>query len=99
MERGKGMAQSEVKTVGVREFRENFSEHLMSNVPIAVTKHGLTVGYYIPTHRPVSQVDKQALAEATKQLSDMLEAEGLDPEALIREAISLRKKDKRKQHV
>jgi antitoxin (DNA-binding transcriptional repressor) of toxin-antitoxin stability system len=92
------MAQTEVKTVGVREFRENFSEHLMSEVPIAVTKHGLTVGYYIPTHRPVSSADKQALAEATRRLSELLAAEGLDPEELIKEAIAMRKRDKRQKH-
>ena len=46
------VTKSDLKTVGVREFRERLSEHLMSESPIAVTKHGLTVGYYIPTPPP-----------------------------------------------
>ena len=84
------MAQ-EVKTLGVREFREKLAEHLMSDSPIAVTKHGLTVGYYIPTHRPITEGDKQALLEASKRLQELLEAQGLDAETLIEETKALRK--------
>ncbi len=86
-----------VKAVAVAEFREKFAEHLMSPDPIAITKHGLTVGYYIPTHRPVREADKQALTEASRKLSELLEAQGLDPEDLIRDATTLRKQDKRKR--
>lgn len=86
-----------VKAVAVAEFREKFAEHLMSPDPIAITKHGLTVGYYIPTHRPVREADKQALTEASRKLSELLEAQGLDPEDLIRDAIPLRKQAKRKR--
>ena len=32
--------------VGVREFRENFAAFLESDTPIAVTRHGETVGIY-----------------------------------------------------
>jgi antitoxin (DNA-binding transcriptional repressor) of toxin-antitoxin stability system len=87
-----------VKEIGVKEFRENLADHLASSTPVAITKHGFTVGYYIPTHRPVGEGDKQALAEASRRLSELLEAQGLDPEELIREAIALRKQDKRKRH-
>jgi antitoxin (DNA-binding transcriptional repressor) of toxin-antitoxin stability system len=89
---------STVKAVAVAEFREKFAEHLMSSEPIAITKHGLTVGYYIPTHRPTKEADKQALTEASRKLSELLEAQGLDPEELIRDAIALRKQDKHKRH-
>lgn len=89
------MATSEIKTVGVKEFRDNLAEHLLADAPIAVTKHGLTVGYYIPTHHPVTADDKRSLREAADQLSQLLEAQGLEPEALIRAAQDLRKKDKK----
>ncbi len=84
----------EVKTIGVREFREKLTEHLMSSEPIAVTKHGLTVGYYIPTHSPISDSDKQSLTELSMQLNDLLEASGLDSETLIQEVKELRKQSK-----
>jgi hypothetical protein len=94
----KEFVMSTVKSIAVAEFREKFAEHLMSSDPIAITKHGLTVGYYIPTHRSISDGDKQALTEASRRLSELLTAQGLDPEELIRDAIALRKQDKRKGH-
>ncbi len=92
---------STVKSIAVAEFREKFAEHLMSPDPIAITKHGLTVGYYIPTHHSVSRDSEQALGEATKRLAAMFAERGIDPEDLIQEAVALRKKDKaakRKRH-
>ena len=86
-----------VKSVSVKEFRENLAEHLNGAEPVAVTKHGFTMGYFIPTRRP-DETDKAALAEASRRLSQLLEAQGLDPELLIKEAIALRKNDKRKRH-
>jgi PHD/YefM family antitoxin component YafN of YafNO toxin-antitoxin module len=36
--------------VGVREFREKLSDYILHNdKPVAVTRHGATVGYFIPT--------------------------------------------------
>lgn len=37
--------------VGVREFRERIASFLESDTPVAVTRHGETVGVYIPTRR------------------------------------------------
>jgi antitoxin (DNA-binding transcriptional repressor) of toxin-antitoxin stability system len=34
--------------VGVRELREKLSEYMESMVSIEVTRHGQTVGFYIP---------------------------------------------------
>jgi PHD/YefM family antitoxin component YafN of YafNO toxin-antitoxin module len=90
------VTKSDLKTVGVREFRERLSEHLMSESPIAVTKHGLTVGYYIPTHHPISDADREALERAAQRLNELLEAKGIDPETLIQEVKESRRRGKRK---
>ena len=74
-----------LKTIGAREFREKLAEHLSSETPLAITRHGFTIGYYIPAHRPVSETDRQALEEATRQLHTLLETQGIDPEALIQD--------------
>ncbi len=84
-----------IKSIGVREFREKLAQLLLSDEPLEVTKHGLTLGYYIPTHRPITADDKRSLKEAAEQLSQLLEAQGLEPEALIRAAQDLRKQDKK----
>ena len=36
--------------VGIREFRSGLAEYIASANPVAVTRHGQTVGYFIPTH-------------------------------------------------
>ena len=37
--------------VGVREFRERIASFLESDTPVAVTRHGETLGVYVPTRR------------------------------------------------
>ena len=36
--------------VGIREFRADLAEHIAASSPVAVTRHGQTVGYFIPVH-------------------------------------------------
>ena len=36
--------------VGIREFRAGMAEFIASSTPVAVTRHGHTIGYFIPTH-------------------------------------------------
>jgi len=37
--------------VGVREFRERIASFLESDIPVAVTRRGETLGVYVPTRR------------------------------------------------
>jgi PHD/YefM family antitoxin component YafN of YafNO toxin-antitoxin module len=38
--------------VGIREFREKLASYVLeSDTPVAITRHGDTVGYYIPARR------------------------------------------------
>lgn len=89
------MTSSTVKAMGVREFRDHLSESLMSDVPIVITKHGLTIGYYIPAHHTITVGDREALARTARTLHELLEAEGIDPEEIIREAKEQRDRAKR----
>jgi antitoxin (DNA-binding transcriptional repressor) of toxin-antitoxin stability system len=54
--------------VGIREFREQLGMYLESDQPVAVTKHGRTVGFYIPVRRDVTSEDRQALRDAGRRL-------------------------------
>jgi hypothetical protein len=57
------MAAVQLKTIGMREFREHLAKHMSEDTPLAIARHGLTIGYYIPAHRPVSETDRQALTD------------------------------------
>ncbi len=40
----------EAAKVGIREFRAGLAEYIASDTPVAITRHGQTVGYFIPAH-------------------------------------------------
>jgi antitoxin (DNA-binding transcriptional repressor) of toxin-antitoxin stability system len=85
------MPTTQLKTIGIREFREHLTKHVRADTPLAITRHGLTIGYYIPAQRPVSETDLQALEDATRRLHALLEARGIDPEDLLNDYTTLRK--------
>src|SRR6266699_6020261 len=66
--------------VGIREFRENLSSFLESKTPIAITRHGATIGIYLPTRRKPSQAELDALRAAGEKLDAMIAAAGTGEE-------------------
>lgn len=61
----------EATKVGIREFRTGLAEFISSGNPVAVTRHGQTVGYFIPA-RGQDAADLEALKQASKALDDLL---------------------------
>lgn len=80
----------EATKVGIREFRADLAEYIASSVPVAVTRHGQTVGYFIPTQGQVD-ADLAALKKASKTLDQMLAAQEVDVEAVVSEFKTVRK--------
>ena len=69
--------------VGIREFREKLASYVLeSDRPVAITRHGDTVGYYIPARPKRSEAERTALREAASRLQKMLEAEGISEEEI-----------------
>ncbi len=83
--------------VGMREFREQLAEYLESDVPIAVTKHGRTVGFYIPLRNRPAEEDLAALREAGRRLDDWMARAGVAEEQLVTEFKARRKAGRRKR--
>ena len=69
--------------VGVREFREKLAYFLEAGTPVAVTRHGETVGLYIPTRRRTANRDLTALKEAAAKLDAMLKEAGISEDELV----------------
>ena len=64
-------------TVGIREFRTRLAEYLLkSDMPVAVTRHGQTVGYFIPARAARADLDRAALKEAAAKMDGMLKRAG-----------------------
>jgi PHD/YefM family antitoxin component YafN of YafNO toxin-antitoxin module len=70
--------------VGIREFREKLATYLLeSDIPVAITRHGDTVGYYIPARRKRSEADRSALKEAASRLQEVLKAQGISEDEVV----------------
>ncbi len=76
--------------VGVREFREDLAGYLESASPVAITRHGRTVGYYIPASPQVDEQEVVALKHAIEQLEALLVKHGTTEEEVVREFKTLR---------
>ncbi|MDP2898134.1 MAG: type II toxin-antitoxin system Phd/YefM family antitoxin [bacterium] len=71
--------------VGVREFREDLAEYLDSPAPVAITRHGRTVGYYIPANGVPDEQEVLALRRAVEQIEAVLAEHGISEEEVVRE--------------
>jgi len=69
--------------VGIREFRERLATFLEAGAPVAITRHGETIGFYIPTRRKPKNEDLTALRTAAAQLDAMIEAAGVTEDELV----------------
>jgi PHD/YefM family antitoxin component YafN of YafNO toxin-antitoxin module len=70
--------------VGIREFREKLATYLLeSDEAVAITRHGDTVGYYIPARRKRTEADRAALKEASTRLQEALKAEGISEDEIL----------------
>ena len=71
--------------IGIRELREKLSSFLESSEPIEVTRHGQTIGFFIPIPRRPGQAEREALLEAGKRLDEELIRLGLKEDELLKE--------------
>jgi antitoxin (DNA-binding transcriptional repressor) of toxin-antitoxin stability system len=69
--------------IGIREFRENLASYLESSRPVAVTRHGETVGFYIPARPQRGAADLEALKRAGERLDALISAAGESEEELM----------------
>ena len=81
----------EATKVGIREFRADLADYIAASTPIAVTRHGQTVGYFIPVHGQ-AEADLAALTQASQSLDKLLAAQGIAVEDLVADFKQARKK-------
>ena len=69
------------------------ANYIGGHSPFAVTKHGHTVGYYIPVHPKPQDADYMALRTAAAAFDTMIQEQGLNEETLVAEYKALRNKN------
>lgn len=82
----------EAAKVGIREFRASLAEYIESSTPVAITRHGQTVGYFIPA-RGQNEAELVALKQASQALDALLARHGgVDTEAVVADFKQVRRK-------
>ena len=66
-------------------------EFIAFSTPVALTRHGQTIGYFIPTQGE-GDADLVALKKASKTLDRLLAAQSIDVEEVVTEFKATRKK-------
>jgi hypothetical protein len=80
----------ETVKVGMREFRENLAGYLESGTPLAIMRHGETLGYYIPAQRRSRKAELEAMRATAKDLDEMIASWGASEEELMEEYKGIR---------
>ncbi len=76
----------ETVKIGIREFREKLAAYLLqSEAPVTITRHGDTIGYFIPARPKRSQGERDALKEAAARWQAVLDAEGISEDDAIKD--------------
>jgi antitoxin (DNA-binding transcriptional repressor) of toxin-antitoxin stability system len=81
----------ETLKVGIREFRSDLAEYIASSTPVAITRHGQTVGYFIPTQGQM-EADVAALRKASQTLDQLIAKQSIEPEAIVADFKAQRRK-------
>ncbi|GAB3264679.1 hypothetical protein [Arthrobacter pigmenti] len=70
-----------LKNVGVREFRDHATSYLSGSDPIAVSKHGRVVGFYVPLQHDDDEVTA-AVTKLGETVGKVLTESGLTEDEL-----------------
>lgn len=74
----------DIQSVGIKEFRANLHKYTQqTSEPIAITSHGVPIGYYIPTQPTPQKQDLMALQAAVQKIKQLLETRGISEDELF----------------
>lgn len=80
----------EAQSVGIREFRADLAEYIAGDAPITITRHGETVGVFVPLRRPTPEA-LQRMLEANLRVRESLGMTDDEVEALLTDFEARRK--------
>lgn len=84
-------ANMDTEKIGMREFRENLAGYLEAGKPLAITRHGETLGFYIPAHKRSRKAEVEAMRAAAKELDSMIAEWGASEDELMKEYQEIRR--------
>ena len=88
----------ETVKVGIRELRENLAGYLESGKPLAIMRHGATLGYYIPAQKRDRKAALAAMRAAAKDLDTMISSWGATEDELMEQYKTIRRAARKKRN-
>jgi PHD/YefM family antitoxin component YafN of YafNO toxin-antitoxin module len=86
----------ETQSVGIREFRDKLATYLLeTDAALAITRHGDTIGYYLPTRRKRSEAERAALEVASTRLHEAMAAKGVTEDEILEDFKRWRKEGRK----
>jgi len=87
----------ETEKIGIREFRENLSGYLERGRTLAITRHGETLGFFIPANKRNRKAEVAAMRAAAKELDSMIAGWGASEDELMAEYKDIRRAAREKK--
>lgn len=87
----------ETEKIGMREFRENLAGYLESGKPLAITRHGETLGFYTPAQKRSRKAEVEAMRAAAKDLDARIAAWAASEDDLMEEYKEIRRSGREKK--
>jgi len=87
----------ETVKIGMREFRENLAGYIEAGTPLAITRHGETLGFYIPARKRNRKAELEAMRAAAKELDAMIASWGATEDELMAEYRQVRRAAREKK--
>jgi antitoxin (DNA-binding transcriptional repressor) of toxin-antitoxin stability system len=81
----------ETLKIGIRELRENLAGYLESGRSLAITRHGETLGFYIPAQKRSRKAQLEALRAAARDMDEMIASWGATEDQLRDEYREIRR--------
>jgi antitoxin (DNA-binding transcriptional repressor) of toxin-antitoxin stability system len=88
----------ETVKVGIREFRQNLAGYLESGTPLAIVRHGQTIGYYVPAQKRNRKAELEAMRAAATDLDRMIASWGASEDELMEEYTGIRRSAREKRN-
>jgi antitoxin (DNA-binding transcriptional repressor) of toxin-antitoxin stability system len=80
-----------VRTIGVREFRDQATSLLASDETLIVERHGEPIGFYVPIAAKDRRTGRKALGRLSELVDDVIARAGIDEGELVHEVTPKRR--------
>lgn len=85
-----------METVGIREFRENLAGYLEGAVPVAITRHGETIGFFLPVPPKKTEEEWAKFDRAAARVDQFVAELGMTEDEILEDFKKWRAAQKRK---